>query len=334
MLCALESRFQLHCRFIIVRFIGNPDRRSLPIDLSVRSTRRRIRGHGYPESRTSVSGNQFQWVTGYGSIMKKAGSATSKLLDLLVRIIGTLSVVTVCHVMLSAVAFCVPDVGNGSFTEADSVRMPCIKSLHALERAILIIDGAENALLAADLEDKKRQSIYSRFDEAGRILAQSLEACKSLSWSPEKARIWNDFIRALERWNNDHERFVELAREHEEKRTAETYKRMSAQALEVNLLSLSGAVTLLDAIIEASFEPQGDRNDTNEVATSPYQGSFLPLPPLRVTTSGIFSRNRSASNSTWAVLSVSINAFLPLECALITSSVICQLRNSSVAIPA
>jgi hypothetical protein len=38
--------------------------------------------------------------------------------------------------------------------------------------------------------------------------------------------------------------------------------------------------------------------------------SFPPLPPVRVITSGIFSRSFPASNFTWAVLSVRMRAFL------------------------
>lgn len=204
--------------------------------------------------------------------MKKAGPVTSKSFDLRARIIGTLCAATVFHVLVSGVAFCGPDAGGDSFPEANSAGMPGIRSLHAIERAILTIDGAENALLAADLDDKKRQGIYSRFHAAETTLAQSLKASERLPRSPENARIWDDLVRALERWSNDHERFVELARAHEKSKTVETYKSMSVQALEVNPLSLSGAVTLLDAAIELSFEPREEESKATEGAASSYKG--------------------------------------------------------------
>ncbi len=222
---------------------------------------------------------------GIRSVMKITGSATWKFPNLLAKTIGTLSAVTVFHVLVSAVGFCAPDGARDSFAKINSPRMSGIESLHAIGRAILIIDSAENALLATDLDDKKRQIIYSRFDAANRILTESLEACGSLPWSPEKARIWDDFGRALQRWSDDHERFMELARAHEKSRTVETYKSMSVQALEVNPVSLSGAVILLDAAIEVSYERQEERSDMAETDVSSYQEHIIRATVLGVSLS-------------------------------------------------
>jgi hypothetical protein len=208
---------------------------------------------------------------GIQAVMTKAGSVASKLFGLLTRTIGTLSVVIVSFGFVAAVEFSVVDGGRHSIAEVNSIEMASIQNLHVIGRAMMIIDGAENVLLAIDIDERKRRSIYAQFDAAKKDLVKSQKAYDSLPRSPEEVRGWEDFVRALERWNNDHERFVQLARVHEKTGTPETYKSMSAQALGVNQESLLAAVSLLDAIIDARLGGRQEKSESTKTVTSSYQ---------------------------------------------------------------
>lgn len=202
--------------------------------------------------------------------MPEAGPAALRFCGLLTKRIGMRRVLAAACV-LGTIAFCTQNGIRDSFAGISSPGMRGTQSLYAIGIAMVTIDGAENALLAADIDEKERQSIYSRFDAAGKSLDDSLKACENLPRSPEESRIWKDFVRALEKWGNDHERFVQLAQQYEKSRAMVIYRTMSAQALEVNPVSLSAAVTLLDAVIEASFVGREEKREITGTATFPYR---------------------------------------------------------------
>lgn len=203
--------------------------------------------------------------------MPEAGPAALRFCGLLTKVIGMRGVLAAACVLAGTIAFCTQNGVRESFAGISSPGMRGAQSLYAIGIAMVTIDAAENALLAADIDEKERQSIYSRFDAAGRSLDESLKSCENLPRSPEELRIWKDFVHALEKWDNDHERFVQLAREYEKSRAMVIYRTMSAQALQVNPVSLSAAVTLLDAVFEASLGGREEKREITETATFPYR---------------------------------------------------------------
>jgi hypothetical protein len=213
----------------------------------------------------------FSSNEGIGAVMTKAGPAASNSFGLPAKVTRSLCIVIVSCLLFGAVAFYAMSSVRDAFAAESSVGMPGIQSLYATGRAMMVIDGAENALLATDIDENKRRSIYSQFDTAKRSLDESLKAYEGLPLSAEESRLWKDFVRALERWGKDHERFVQLAGEHDQSRTTETYRSMSQQALEVNPASLSAAVSLLDALVEGSLGRRQENREIADTATFPYQ---------------------------------------------------------------
>lgn len=203
--------------------------------------------------------------------MRKAGPAPLRFYCFLTKEIGVLGVLGIFCVLAGAVAFNAMNGVRDASAADESMGKQGIQCLHAIERAMMTVDGAENALLATDIDEKKRQSIYSQFDAAQRSLDESLKAYEGLPLFAEESRLWKDFLRALERWSKDHERFVQLAGEHGRNEITQTYKSMSAQALEVNPVSLSAAMSLLDALIEADLGGSDENSEISETAPSLYQ---------------------------------------------------------------
>jgi hypothetical protein len=164
-------------------------------------------------------------------------------------VLGSFSVILLVCALIGALGIFSLSSIRDSFNEMAAVRVPSIDHLHAIGNAMLAVDAAENALLATDLGEKQRRSIYLRFDELQKDLAGALSAYESLPQSADEARLWQNFVPVLERWWHDHEELVRLAREYDTGRSAGTYKAMSAQALAVSAGSLSTATALLDEII-------------------------------------------------------------------------------------
>lgn len=203
--------------------------------------------------------------------MRKAGSATLKLSHVLTKIIATLGVFLVaCAVSGTSGLHGAEEV----FAEAGSPPVDDIQYLYEIGKSMAVINAAENALLAADIEEKKRQDIHSEFEEAGRNINKSREAYEKMSRSPEEGRIWMNFVRALDRWRSDHEEFVRLARAHEKSGTPETYSSMSVQALETNPASLSAAVSALDTAIKVNLERVKERSKMDGSAASVFRKSI------------------------------------------------------------
>lgn len=190
---------------------------------------------------------------------------------------GALRVLSFSCVLAAAVALSAITGVGCACADANTAGMPGIQCLHGIARAMVTIDGAENALLASNIDEKKRQRVYSQFDAARKKLDESLKTYESMLLSSEESRIWKDFTIALAKWGSDHERFIQLARNHDRSKTAESYRIMSTQALEVNTASLAAAVSLLDAVIEASLGGMKARNESsgNASSTGHLIGTFL-----------------------------------------------------------
>ncbi|MCE5244944.1 MAG: MCP four helix bundle domain-containing protein [Syntrophobacteraceae bacterium] len=209
--------------------------------------------------------------------MTKNGLYALKFFNLPAKAPGALRVFSLSCMLAAAVALSATTGVGGSYADANSAGMPGIQYLHAIARAMVTIDGAENALLAANIDEKKRQKVYSQFDAARKKLDESLKTYESMLLSSEESRIWKDFTVALAKWGSDHERFIQLAKNHDRSKTPESYRIMSAQALEVNTASLAAAVSLLDAAIEASLGGMkaGDESSGNISSTGYLIGTFL-----------------------------------------------------------
>lgn len=224
---------------------------------------------------------------GIRAVMKKAELARQKGSIPLTRAIKALSILTAFCVFVSGGALLASDGVRSGLTESDQLGMSAVQSLHAIARGMVIIDGAENALLATGLEETKREGIYSRFDATEKSLSESVKTCESLPWSQEEARVWEDFVRAFDRWRSDHKRFSILARAHERNRTAETYRSLFVQALEVNPASLSEALSLLDTVIEVSNARLEERTTASEGALASHQEAVRGVIAVAVSLSAV-----------------------------------------------
>ena len=196
---------------------------------------------------------------------------------LAVTVLGSFSVMLLVCALIGALGFYGLSSIRNSFDELAVLRIPSIDSLHAIGNAMLAVDSAENALLATDLGEKQRRSIYQQFDGLHRSIADARSAYESLPQSADEARLWQDFIPALERWWHDHEEFVRLAREFETGKSAAAYKAMSAQALVACGRSLATARALLDETIGINQRLIDEGHKAAGSMTSSYQNFIVAM---------------------------------------------------------
>jgi hypothetical protein len=194
-----------------------------------------------------------------------------KYFELATRILASLSVIVLVAILVGAFGFCGLSMMRSSFDGVAAVRVPCIESLHTISKAMLAVDGAENALLAKDLDEKQRRNFYLQFETAKRNLDQGRRTYEGLPRSQEETRLWKDFTIALEKWWQDHEAYVRIARECEKGKNAEGYKAMSLQALTINTARLSEAEALLGEMIKINQRLIAEEGATAGIRTSSYQ---------------------------------------------------------------
>jgi len=189
--------------------------------------------------------------------------------ELSIRILALLTVGVLVSTLIGTLAFYGLSSMKNSLDEVTNVRVPSIESLHAISRAMLAVDGAENALLATDLTEQQQRSIHAQFHAAKTNLDEGRRAYEELPQSPEEARLWREFISALEKWWQDHEAFVRTAREYEQGKNPSAYRAMSLQASVVNVGSLSAAEALLGQIIKLNQKIiERENNDAGIMTTS------------------------------------------------------------------
>ncbi len=128
--------------------------------------------------------------------------------------------------------------------------LPSIQNLLEINEAQTAIDGAENGLLAKNLDRQGRQELYKSFDDAKKRADAAWKIYESLPQDSEEAALWQQFLPAWNKWWQDHETYVRLAKEYEANPSDEVYDKMSQQTLVATSVSYGVVEALLKKIVE------------------------------------------------------------------------------------
>ena len=134
--------------------------------------------------------------------------------------------------------------------EIGMVRLPSVRNLLVISEAMARTGGAENALLATNLDAAGRRQEYETFAVAEKRAKAAWAIYEPLPQTTQETVLWRQFVAAWEHWRKDHEEFVRLALEFEKNPSDELYDRMSHQALQVAARSYETAETLLEQIVD------------------------------------------------------------------------------------
>ncbi len=131
------------------------------------------------------------------------------------KLIASFLSVAAITLLLGIVGYYGVSEGGKAIHEIGEVRLPSIESLLVISEAQTAVDGAENALLSRDLDGKARQEKYETFAAAWKRADEAWKVYEPLPQTEEETRVWREFVPAWEKWKQDHEAYVALAREFE-----------------------------------------------------------------------------------------------------------------------
>ena len=145
-----------------------------------------------------------------------------------------------------------------SLDEMGAVRLPSIQGLALINEAQSAIDGAENALLVTGADDQIRQDAYKRIVDSWLRVDRGWKQYEPLPQSAEEAKIWKEFVPAWLAWKTDHESYIKLSREYDQKKSAREdasaldaqHQRLLQQALVTNPVTFARAEALLNRLLE------------------------------------------------------------------------------------
>ena len=130
------------------------------------------------------------------------------------------------------------------------VRLPSVQSVLIISEAQTAVDAAENALLVTNLNAQGREVAYTRFNDAKKRADAAWKIYEPLPQNKEGAEAWKQFVPAWDKWWQDHEDFVRLAKEYEKNPTEALYNKMNEQVLGKNGLSFKAAKGLMNKVVE------------------------------------------------------------------------------------
>ncbi len=166
------------------------------------------------------------------------------------------------YVLVAAIGLIIGIVGlfavNGaieSIGEIGEVRLPSVQSLLIISEGQTAVDSNENALLSRDIDLRTRQEKYEAFSNAWKRIQEAWRVFEPLPQTPEETEVWRRFEPAWEKWQKDHETYVELSKEYDStvearRKGDDLYGRMADQALVKNAVSFGKAEALLIQIVE------------------------------------------------------------------------------------
>ncbi|RPI70430.1 MAG: HAMP domain-containing protein, partial [Desulfobacteraceae bacterium] len=127
--------------------------------------------------------------------------------------------------------------------------LPGAQALLSISEAMEAIDNNENTLLARNINAKGREEQYTLTAKHKKRLDESWKLYENLSKSKEETEIWNRFIAAWQKWWQNHEQFLSLAKDFEDIPTEDAYNKMSQQTLVTNTISFYAAKDILNRIV-------------------------------------------------------------------------------------
>ena len=152
--------------------------------------------------------------------------------------------------------------GEQSINEIGKVRLPSVETLLIIKEAQTAIDGAEKALLSANLKAQEREGYYRKISEAEKRAAHARQIYEPLPQTQEEAVVWKEFVPAWDKWVRDHEAFISLSKKYDallsaaaaEHDSREIIKQMERQVFVTNAGSLEASEKLVDRLVEINDE--------------------------------------------------------------------------------
>jgi len=129
------------------------------------------------------------------------------------KLIVSFLVVAAITAALGVIGFYGVNKSSQAIDEIGIVRLPSVESLLIMSGQQKEVDSAENALLSTGLDPATRQAQYQRFDNAKKLAEAAWKIYEPLPQTTEEARVWKEFVPAWEKWWNDHDDYVKLARQ-------------------------------------------------------------------------------------------------------------------------
>ncbi len=133
-------------------------------------------------------------------------------------------------------------------------RVPSIENLLAANRDMVIIDGAENALLSKVLTGQQRLDTERKMNEARRQGEQSLKDYGALPMYGEEGALWKKLQPAWARWMADHDECVRLIKAWEASKSEADLEAASRQAIIINGISLGETEKVMDELVRINEE--------------------------------------------------------------------------------
>ena len=101
--------------------------------------------------------------------------------------------------------------------------LPAVESLMTIDKAMTIVGGAQNGLMAQGVSDIIRKQSFATFDSEQKAAEDAMAAFESQGLQGDEASLWGQFKDAWASWWKDHEKLVALEATYRQELTDETY---------------------------------------------------------------------------------------------------------------
>ncbi len=191
---------------------------------------------------------------GEGLMFKNMALSTKMILGYMVVALVALIIGLVGFVSISSMQTGIEGIGG--------VCLPSVESLGVINEAQTAVDGAENALLSTVLDDKGREEIYAKFDAIKKRIEDARKVYDPLPQTPEEKVEWDKFVPAWDKWWQQHDEYVKLAKAYQADKSEANYAKMSEFALVTIAPYFSAAEQALAKVTDINTQSADDQRKT------------------------------------------------------------------------
>ncbi len=171
-----------------------------------------------------------------------------KNVKMMPKLIGSFSLVALIVLIIGIVGYSGISSVFESLAEVSDRHLPSTEALQVLNATQMEINSIEKFLLIAELSDKMREEQYNRLKVFQTLIDETLETFKSFPRTEKQEKLWQNFLTAQGKWNNDHKEYLRLYSM--EEFGNKDWDKIAKQTLTVNQASFENARMLLMEIID------------------------------------------------------------------------------------
>ena len=126
------------------------------------------------------------------------------------------SILALTILILGGIGYYGAHSGDNAIYEIGEVQLPSVESLQEMEMGVIKVNSAQESLMNQALTEEQRRQQYEEIENSHDYFMTAKGIFEPLPQSDDEAVLWEEFLTAMQDWENDYKTFLERSRDYDE----------------------------------------------------------------------------------------------------------------------